>query len=624
MCRFWSSQRVFLLLVVVGLCLSCSVVFAASENTSIDDRILRSDVICVGTVTAASSFRRNSDSAIFTKYLFEVSRVIAGSVPDSISIVQSGGVVDGVATWPWHLSADLIQGREYMLFLAQRENGTLAVVDGPGGAVSAPLLTTTYQKYIGNRVLQLNHKGLEIVEQPVSPTSSSDELISPFEVTGNGLSSVTRRFQSQDRGEPIPVIVDYSTLPAGISTSQAMTAVANALAAWESVANLKFVIEGTEVFSSSVDTIDTDDGKIRLQLHDSFNEIPDSASTLGTGGGYFSVVAGAGGTLGGITFLRSINGYVILNHPKASLTDPVTFEEVLAHEIGHVLGMAHSSETFPEGNSTLALALMYFQAHGDGRGAAPASWDRDTLRQAYPVDNTPPAGMVRRITAISHPSSSTLANPRVNQIQAYDLDGDNLTLNIRSQTGRNGTFSVNGSTVSFSTYFYLAGDSQVGDPESAYYDQAIVEVSDGQHTGVIDVRVVRIMGDSRPVGNVDGLPDNWMIENFGSSTPVAGVSGADDNTDYDQYTHLHEFENGTDPNSFSSRLNISDIALVNDDVELSWSAKAYTLYRVEFSPDLHSWTTVRYVLANQDGLLTPPALALGPGTTSFYRISRAE
>ncbi|KAB2965745.1 MAG: matrixin family metalloprotease [Thermoanaerobaculia bacterium] len=58
-------------------------------------------------------------------------------------------------------------------------------------------------------------------------------------------------------------------------------------------------------------------------------------------------------------------------------------EEVYAHELGHTLGLGHSSENETETNRTLRDALMFFQAHNDGRGGRLNSDDVAGLQALY-------------------------------------------------------------------------------------------------------------------------------------------------------------------------------------------------------------------------------------------------
>lgn len=58
-------------------------------------------------------------------------------------------------------------------------------------------------------------------------------------------------------------------------------------------------------------------------------------------------------------------------------------EEVYAHEVGHTLGLGHSSENAAEANRVLRDALMFFRAHDDGRGARLNSDDVAGLQALY-------------------------------------------------------------------------------------------------------------------------------------------------------------------------------------------------------------------------------------------------
>ncbi len=73
-------------------------------------------------------------------------------------------------------------------------------------------------------------------------------------------------------------------------------------------------------------------------------------------------------------------------------------EELLAHELGHALGLADSSSKRAEKDRTIREALMYAYLHNDGRGARLTADDRAGLRQLY--------GEPRRI--VCQPSERTL------------------------------------------------------------------------------------------------------------------------------------------------------------------------------------------------------------------------
>jgi hypothetical protein len=442
-------------------------------------------------------------------------------------------------------------------------------------------------------------------------------------VTSSGLLDTdgVRRFTLQDQGVPIPVYADVSTRPSGISEQQALDALQNALDAWEAVTSLRFSIAGTQVFPQPADGYDKEDGLvIRVQMHDNFNQIPDGSNTLGRGGAGFDINPGDGATVAGNAFNPITYGYVTMNHPKAALSDPVTFEEVLAHEIGHVIGMAHSSETFPEPDTTKAEALMYYLAHTDGRGASLNSYDISTILQAYPLD-TPPYAFDRVLYAV-HSPYLPLSNPEVNKVtlEGADLQGQALSIQPESGTSNNGTFALDGNVLSFTPIGWFGNDDFVqADPAVDAWDRYKVRFSDGTHLSpYIEVRVVGLLNDTYPTGPADGVPDSWMTTYYGSKSG----STADADTDGDGLDSKTEFLLGTDPTDGDSRLKITSHASGT----LEWTSQRFDVYRILSSTDLSAWSTERLV-TEEAGAATLSASGLpqaSPGGDLFLRVERVD
>ena len=91
------------------------------------------------------------------------------------------------------------------------------------------------------------------------------------------------RFTQGDRGEPIGYLVDMDALPAGITTNSALTALSNAFKAWADVTSLTFEHRGNVIFGQAAEDVASNDGLIRVQLHDTYDKVT-GGMVLGFGG----------------------------------------------------------------------------------------------------------------------------------------------------------------------------------------------------------------------------------------------------------------------------------------------------------------------------------------------------
>ena len=425
---------------------------AAADACIIADVVFQNSVKIQGTV--------------HTSFVFRTHQSLKGVAPDYFEAFTPGGEW-GDEVINDSRRAKLVTGERYLLYLTV-EGGAIPLLlirDGfagaiPNDSVFLPEIEAIQAHAAGGIDLS------DFAHEPIAVAASvtSDGLLN----SGNG----RLRYTYPDQGKEVPVIADVSTRPAGITEQQALTALQNALDAWEAVCTIRFDLQGTETFSQSADDFDSGDGLfIRVQFHDNFNKISNASSTLGFGGSGFSLDLGGGGTVNGKEFNPVNYGHVVLDHPKGTLEDPVALEEVLTHEIGHVICMAHSSETFPETDASLREAIMYFQAHDDGRGADIRSYDTTTILQSYPVD-LPPYSLDQKIVVTTIPNGWALDNPEVNQVvmEGFDQNGDLLSFVVESSTTNNGTFSQNGNVITFTPSGFI-GDVDVENPETTFYDR---------------------------------------------------------------------------------------------------------------------------------------------------------
>lgn len=577
--------------------------------------------VCVAEVVGLRSHLDADAGGICTTATLRVIEGLKGTFPDRVNLTQRGGAV-GLRGEFQSDAPNFKVGEARLCFLGRRGNGTLFALNGPASArlistSAAALDATGYGPLFNNLISRIKAhatEGENVTDQAAS--NVSPQTIGGF-LDNNGVPS---RFLAPDRGEPIPVIIDNAVLPESMTPAQALTAVENALNAWAAVSSLRFKIEGVETFGQAANSIDAGDGKIRIQLHDTFNAVSDGSATLGIGGRSVTTSTGSGGQVAGTEFFVSRHGYVVMDHTKASLQNLVTFEEVLTHEIGHALSLDHSSETDPEPNQTLFQAMMYNTAKADGRGATLGTHDIGIIRQAYPENNTPPFGFDRAILGVHF--NGTLQNPIVNQVsvRAGDLQNDSLTFElVQADTVGNGVFTENNGVVSFAP----AGDFGVdidhtGTPLHAGLHS--FRAFDGVHRSpVFTVQVKRLLRDTQPPETPDGLPDTWMTTHFGSPTPVGGSSGPGDDPDNDNFTNLEEFLANTDPTDMNSHPRILSFA----PDQIQWSGQNFDYYELQSTTDFTTWTTIRRVV--MDGATgTLKGFSNTADSLRFFRMQRLQ
>jgi hypothetical protein len=550
-----------------------------------------------GTVLSLVCFQDN-DGLIYTRASIRVDEPLLGKFPDVLQVIHRGGRVGSDDEYAG-LSPRFVVGGEYLLFVSRRPDGRLHCTQGfasaiPLANVSAGNASGTGSASTGGQLLA---EVRSILKQSQSPGSDVTDQAGSSGTTSSAttgmLGGVNTRYLQPDRGEPIPYLIDAESLPAGITLTQATNAVQQALNAWTAVTSLKFKLDGIVSFGQAASTITTKDEKLRIQLHDNYNVIT-TPSVLGIGGrgASTSPLAGVGWDLGGNVagneFFKTTYGYVVLESGNTSMQTLATFTEVLCHEIGHALNMAHSSENSGEPDTTLKQAIMFFQAHADGRGAALGTYDPPIIQQVYPANNTPPYAY-GRVLDVTSDSPSQPNVPGINDVElrGYDLQTTNLVLLTTNATAINGSFTRTGNIIKYAASGFFSDSGRLDPAGAGYYDIIYARHSDGTNASAyVSVRVLSFNSDTFPNPTGDGIPDNWMTAYFGSANPAAGSNrGAQQDNDGDGMKNIDEYRAGMNPTLAASGQRIMVINRTN----IQFQAKPYELYELHASANMTNW-----------------------------------
>ena len=390
---------------------------AATIVIPLDDVALAESAvgIVLGHVVHIESVRDVQRGRLFTLIRIVVEEAVKGDFPDGeITIRQIGGTVGDLRHWIYG-SPEFVLGERVLLFLDEDRDGNLRVAHLFQGKYSISLDSDTGEEY-AHRAMPSGVRGIgappagpqaapllhdvrplkdfaaqirQILGTPAPNRgpgrrtfrSVASEVSGIIEVRESfTLMDPAARWFEPDSGTPVSIMIKSSGEP--LAPTQGFDQVRAALQAWSSVSGSSFRYQ-----DGGFTTVGgfNKDGVSAVSFRDPDGEIQNPtgcSGTLGLGGFFAS---GQKRTVNGTTFNRIIEGDVVFNDGWDGCGFYENFSnlaEVATHELGHVLGLGHSTD---------ATATMYATAHFDGRGAALKADDQDGLRAIYPAtDATPP------------------------------------------------------------------------------------------------------------------------------------------------------------------------------------------------------------------------------------------
>jgi len=400
--------RIAALLLAAASPLAATTIVRTSDATLVD----RATVIVDGTV---DSQLENFSGRPVTDYLLVVDRVLKGNLGTSRIVVRlpGGRTPDGRALMIYG-TPPLAAGVRTLLFLAPADDGTFRLVDFPQGAfVAARSRNRTLAFRDLSQVRELGSKRVGVRDPfrdldrfsdwiedraggfdrardyEVNPRQSEIRALAPsFTFLADG--NLNLRWFVFDLGVSVGWQLDTGGIP-GLSNLGAAE-LTRALAVWtnEPSTPIRLTFDGT---TSNTMGLKTYDGINVVLANDPNNEMEgkfqcSEGGTIATGGPWYEDSTSK--VFDGRRFREIVGADIVFNDgiecmQSFSPNYSKLMEEVLAHEVGHTLGLDHSSENKNETNFTLFDALMFFQAHDDGRGARLASDDVAGLRTLYVV-----------------------------------------------------------------------------------------------------------------------------------------------------------------------------------------------------------------------------------------------
>jgi hypothetical protein len=391
---------------LVAVLLAAASTAGATTIVGMTERALgrSADAIVIGTVARIETVA-GRDGAIHTLVTLEVEERYKGHVAPVVTLKQPGGRLGGRQLWIAG-SPRFVRGERQLVFLSARRDGTARTTAlGLGQFRLAPHPRTgdvMAERPVDLLVLgarPLRRVPLWKLLRTLRRAARDDRgrataplLAEPPELSLPGLERETveafqvmdappARWFEPDGGQPVVYAVDPSG-DAKLGPTASLAAIDGALAAWTNVSGAAITLARG---GAAVPAPLSCNGVTQIVFNDPFDEMgaPVGCSGVLALGGYCSGAAST--VVNGLTFYRILEGNITFNSGfgGCSFWNTANLAEVATHEVGHTIGIGHSSEddvAAPE----LKDATMYYRAHFDGRGAAVHADDVDAVRFVYP------------------------------------------------------------------------------------------------------------------------------------------------------------------------------------------------------------------------------------------------
>jgi hypothetical protein len=353
------------------------------------DLVRTSALVATGEVRRIET-RELRDGRILTEVSLAVERLIKGRLRGRHVVVTVPGGTVGDRGLHVFGTAEFTQGEHVLVFLKRTGEGRLRT----NAMALGKYHLTDDGSAVRTEPTRDARPAAEFLADLAALAGGADEDVPSGRVAADVTrSAVVERYtflgNPPSRWADGTVTYKLANADSTLGMSATKTAVDGALAAWTNVASATVdLADGGSAGTARSVAGGTCDGKNTIQFNDPFGEVQDLVNCSGVlaVGGFCD---GPGSIdVNGVTFNKISEGDLTVNNGFGACFPAIDLAEVVTHEIGHSIGMGHSSENLNEPNPVLKDATMFAYAHFDGRGASVHQDDIAGISAAYPASAT--------------------------------------------------------------------------------------------------------------------------------------------------------------------------------------------------------------------------------------------
>ena len=560
----WSNAPAVLLVAAMVLALAHNSQASNAPKWSDEQLSAFSDAIVMGRVVDLATGWDPAVDTIYTYVTVEVSEVLKGNLsPGRITIKQLGGEV-GELGLSIIDQASFRRGEDVLLFLETRprdrslytvalwqgkwnieraaNGGRMAVRREPGSA-AADFRSVDSLRVSANAVAAFGRGAATLNTSPVDSLAATPQEYVLMDIPYRY--SFSPAVDVEAAGQPGLAGGGFSEIVASVNR-------------WNG-AGSTFTFAGGTTTSARCTTQILNNRRVTISFMDPCGEISNTGGTLALGGSYYETTGGS--TVNGQFFRNAVEGFIVNNDSTTAqnfLRQSGCFADIQLHELGHVLGLGHSSDSNAIMFATINNGCTS-GAHGLGVD------DIQGLLFIYPSSTPPPPTSVPNpVTGLTATVSGNNVTLRWNASAgatsyrvfatvggATVFDGNVGNTTVVSATAPNGTYTVTvfavnsaGQSAGASTTFVVGGP--VSPPTAPATVTAIlganrtVTVSWSAGAGATSYRLLAVLngavvfnsnvGATTSVGPVQVPPGNYTVTIF--SVNAAGESATGTSTPF--------------------------------------------------------------------------------------------